>query len=65
MLGLVSILGSLFSAGLILGPIAVVIALKSRKVNPKNDEGFIAIVMGIIGFLVSIAIPVSRLVFNV
>lgn len=65
MIGLVSIVGFLFGLGLVLGPLAIVTARKALKINPENNEAFGAIVMGVIGTLASIAVPLSMFIFKI
>jgi uncharacterized Tic20 family protein len=65
MIGLVSIVGFLFSLGLVLGPLAIVIARRALKINPEANGAFGAIVMGVIGIVASIAVPLSMFVSNI
>lgn len=64
MIGLVSVVGFLFGAGIVLGPLAIVMARKALKMNPADNEAFSAIAMGVIGILASIAVPLSMVFSN-
>lgn len=64
MLGLVSIVGSLFCLGIVLGPLAIVMGRKALKITPEDNGAFGAMVMGVIGLLASIAVPLSIVISN-